>query len=84
MNNGIPVLNEASIQSLTDAQIVEWYQHHPNPTVRALVHRLHFIIERERGSCVNAYQDGFYAGVDHSNPHNLTPDELRLATAYVE
>lgn len=84
MNTNTPILTEASIDGLTDKQIVEWYRFHGNATVRALVRRIRIILERQQGALTNAYQDGFYAGIDHSNPYRLSPEEIRLASVHVD
>ncbi|MDE2097320.1 MAG: hypothetical protein KGL39_08765 [Patescibacteria group bacterium] len=87
MTTNAPVLNAESLRSLSDEQIVRWYSRHPNPTVRALVERLGFVVEKHKGELVQSYQDGFYAAIDSTaaneeGVHRLTPEELRLGALF--
>jgi hypothetical protein len=83
--NAIPALTPESVGALSDSQLITWYSKHPNATVRALIQRLAYTLDKHTGERLNSYQEGFASAQDHftkPNPHGLTPDELRLGAVY--
>jgi len=85
MSKNAPVFTADSVGALSDEQLIAWYSRHPNATVKALIGRIEFMLEKHKEELINAYQEGFHAGTDYANgnnPHNLSPDELRLGAIY--
>lgn len=88
MTTNVPTLTPTSVLLLTDEQLIAWYSKHPNPTVKALIARIDYMLDKHKGERIAAYQAGFAAAQDHfehpNNPHGLTPEELRIGTIYAE
>ena len=74
---------ELRIQGLSDEQIIAWYSHHWNSTVRALVARLAANEERYRRNIIEAYEEAFRLANEQAravhNPHGLSASEARIA-----
>ena len=81
--SGNGAIVELNIQSLTDEQVIAWYSHHWNSTVRALVARLAANEERYRRNIIEAYEDAFRLANEQAsarvNPHGLSASEQRIA-----
>ena len=74
--NKLPVLG-SDISTLTTEQIVAWYAKHSHATVRALVSRLAYELEKQQERINEAYAAGFKA---HADSHGLDAAD----TAYIQ
>lgn len=70
----------ADLSDLTDEQIIAWYSHHPNPTVRSLVSRLAWSHEDHKRAVMEAFENGLGMG-QKRRPHNLSANELVYAAS---
>jgi hypothetical protein len=91
MDTKSPVVLGSDLSTLSNEQVIAWYGKHPHPTVRSLVNRLAWVLEKQQEKINEAYAAGFKAhadtrGLDAADKaylerlHRLSDEEL----AYLE
>lgn len=86
MTSKVPALG-SDVSGLTTEQLVAWYSKHPNATVKSLVQRIQFIVNKHQEELLEAYAEGVTHGSATDTHRNKRILDARLSyeeTRYLE